>query len=213
MDGAILVVAATDGPMPQTKEHVLLARQVGVPCVLVFLNKCDAVEDEELIDLVEMEVRELLGKYQFPEDAPVIRGSALLALNGDPKWEAKIDELMEAVDTLCSAARSRGRQALPDADRRYFLDLRPRHGGDGPYRARQGEGGRGCRDRRLPRDAQERVHGRGNVQEAVGRGHGGRQRRHPAARHSERRCGARDGSGQAGLDHAAHQSSRARCTC
>jgi elongation factor Tu len=98
MDGAILVVAATDGPMPQTKEHVLLARQVGVPCVLVFLNKCDAVEDEELIELVELEVRELLGKYQFPEDAPVIRGSALLALNGDPKWEAKIDELMEAVD-------------------------------------------------------------------------------------------------------------------
>jgi elongation factor Tu len=101
MDGAILVVAATDGPMPQTKEHVLLARQVGVPCVLVFLNKCDAVEDTELIDLVEMEVRELLSKYQFPgDDVPVIRGSALLALNGDPVWEAKIDELMEAVDTF-----------------------------------------------------------------------------------------------------------------
>jgi elongation factor Tu len=101
MDGAILVVAATDGPMPQTKEHVLLARQVGVPCVLVFLNKCDAVDDTELIDLVEMEVRELLSKYQFPgDDVPVIRGSALLALNGDPKWEAKIDELMEAVDTF-----------------------------------------------------------------------------------------------------------------
>ena len=100
MDGAILVVAATDGPMPQTKEHVLLARQVGGPCIVVFLNKCDAVEDEELTDLVEMEVRELLSKYQFPgDDAPVIRGSALLALNGDPKWEAKIDELMEAVDT------------------------------------------------------------------------------------------------------------------
>jgi len=99
MDGAILVVAATDGPMPQTKEHVLLARQVGVPCIVVFLNKCDVVEDTELIDLVEMEVRELLSKYQFPgDDAPVIRGSALLALNGDPIWEAKIDELMEAVD-------------------------------------------------------------------------------------------------------------------
>jgi elongation factor Tu len=99
MDGAILVVAATDGPMPQTKEHVLLARQVGVPCIVVFLNKCDAVEDEELTDLVEMEVRELLTKYQFPgDDVPVIRGSALLALNGDPKWEAKIDELMDAVD-------------------------------------------------------------------------------------------------------------------
>jgi elongation factor Tu len=101
MDGAILVVAATDGPMPQTKEHVLLARQVGVPCVLVFLNKCDAVEDTELIDLVEMEVRELLSKYQFPgDDVPVIRGSALGALNGEPQWEAKIDELMEAVDTF-----------------------------------------------------------------------------------------------------------------
>src|ERR1700688_1124662 len=99
MDGAILVVAATDGPMPQTKEHVLLARQVGVPCVLVFLNKCDAVEDTELIDLVEMEVRELLSKYQFPgDDVPVIRGSALGALNGEAQWEAKIDELMEAVD-------------------------------------------------------------------------------------------------------------------
>jgi elongation factor Tu len=101
MDGAILVVAATDGPMPQTKEHVLLARQVGVPCVLVFLNKCDAVDDPELIDLVEMEVRELLTKYQFPgDDVPVIRGSALGALNGEPEWEAKIDELMEAVDSF-----------------------------------------------------------------------------------------------------------------
>jgi elongation factor Tu len=100
MDGAILVVAATDGPMPQTKEHVLLARQVGVPYIVVFLNKCDAVEDEELIDLVEMEVRELLTKYQYPgDDVPVIRGSALGALNGEAKWEAKIDELMAAVDS------------------------------------------------------------------------------------------------------------------
>jgi elongation factor Tu len=99
MDGAILVVAATDGPMPQTKEHVLLARQVGVPCMVVYLNKCDAVEDTELIDLVEMEVRELLNKYQFPgDDVPVIRGSALGALNGEPQWEAKVEELMEAVD-------------------------------------------------------------------------------------------------------------------
>ncbi|HEU5401438.1 MAG TPA: elongation factor Tu, partial [Terriglobales bacterium] len=99
MDGAILVVAATDGPMPQTKEHVLLARQVGVPYIVVFLNKCDAVEDPELIDLVEMEVRELLTKYQFPGDAlPVIRGSALGALNGEAKWEKSVDELMDAVD-------------------------------------------------------------------------------------------------------------------
>src|SRR5213082_2154573 len=99
MDGAILVVAATDGPMPQTKEHVLLARQVGVPYIVVFLNKCDAVEDPELIDLVEMEVRELLTKYQFPGDTlPVVRGSALGGLNGEAKWEKSIDELMDAVD-------------------------------------------------------------------------------------------------------------------
>jgi elongation factor Tu len=99
MDGAILVVAATDGPMPQTKEHVLLARQVGVPFIVVFLNKCDAVEDEELVELVEMEVRELLSKYDYPgDDTPIIRGSALGGLNGEPEWEAKIDELMEAVD-------------------------------------------------------------------------------------------------------------------
>src|ERR1700710_2081838 len=100
MDGAILVVAATDGPMPQTKEHVLLARQVGVPFIVVFLNKCDAVEDEELIELVEMEVRELLSKYDYPgDDTPIIRGSALGALNGEAQWEAKIDELMAAVDS------------------------------------------------------------------------------------------------------------------
>jgi elongation factor Tu len=87
--------------MPQTKEHVLLARQVGVPYIVVFLNKCDAVEDEELIELVEMEVRELLSKYDYPgDDTPIIRGSALGALNGEAKWEAKIDELMEAVDTF-----------------------------------------------------------------------------------------------------------------
>ena len=100
MDGAILVVAATDGPMPQTREHILLSRQVGVPYIIVFLNKCDMVDDEELIDLVEMEVRELLNEYDFPgDDTPVIRGSALKALEGDPKWTPAIDELKEAVDT------------------------------------------------------------------------------------------------------------------
>ena len=100
MDGAILVVAATDGPMPQTREHILLSRQVGVPYIIVFLNKCDMVDDEELIDLVEMEVRELLNEYDFPgDDTPIIRGSALKALEGDPKWTPAIDELMEAVDT------------------------------------------------------------------------------------------------------------------
>ena len=99
MDGAILVVDASDGPMPQTREHILLARQVGVPYIVVFLNKCDMVDDEELIDLVEMEVRELLSEYGFDGDnTPVIRGSALKALEGDPKWVGAIDELMAAVD-------------------------------------------------------------------------------------------------------------------
>ena len=99
MDGAILVVAATDGPMPQTREHILLSRQVGVPYIIVFLNKCDMVDDEELLDLVEMEVRELLNEYEFPgDDTPVIRGSALKALEGDPKWVPAIHELMDAVD-------------------------------------------------------------------------------------------------------------------
>ena len=100
MDGAILVVAATDGPMPQTKEHILLARQVGVPYIVVFLNKCDMVDDEELIELAEMDIRDILNGYNFPgDDTPIIRGSALKALEGDAKWEAAIDELMAAVDS------------------------------------------------------------------------------------------------------------------
>ena len=100
MDGAILVVAATDGPMPQTREHILLSRQVGLKKMVVFINKCDMVDDEELLDLVEMEVRELLTEYGFDGDnTPIIRGSALKALEGDPAYVAKIDELMEAVDT------------------------------------------------------------------------------------------------------------------
>jgi elongation factor Tu len=99
MDGAILVVASTDGPMPQTREHILLARQVGVPSLVVFMNKVDLVDDAELLDLVEMEIRELLSFYQFPgDDIPVIRGSALGGLNGDPAWVDKIMELMDAVD-------------------------------------------------------------------------------------------------------------------
>ena len=130
--------------MPQTKEHVLLARQVGVPSLVVFLNKCDAVEDEELIELVVLEVRELLSKYQFPgDDTPVVRGPALGALNGEAKWEAQIDELMAQVDKY-----------VPQPDRMVDLPFlmpiediflgspRPRqHGGYWTYRARQGQGG------------------------------------------------------------------------
>lgn len=101
MDGAILVIAATDGPMAQTREHILLARQVGVPYIVVFLNKCDMVDDEELIELVEMEVRELLDSYEFPgDDTPIIRGSALKALEGDASYQDKIWELMDAVDSF-----------------------------------------------------------------------------------------------------------------
>ncbi len=100
MDGAILVIAATDGPMAQTREHILLARQVGVPKMVVFMNKCDMVDDPELLDLVEMDIRDLLNEYGFDGDnTPIIRGSALKALEGDPEWVGKIDELMEAVDT------------------------------------------------------------------------------------------------------------------
>jgi len=100
MDGAILVVSAYDGPMPQTREHILLAHQVGVPCMIVFMNKCDLVDDPELLDLVEMEVRELLEKYEYPGDEiPVIRGSALKALNGDPEGEAQIQSLVDAIDS------------------------------------------------------------------------------------------------------------------
>ena len=100
MDAAILVVAATDGPMPQTREHILLSRQVGVPYIIVFLNKCDMVDDEELIDLVEMEVRDLLSEYDYPgDDTPIIRGSALKALEGDPQWTPAIHELLDTMDS------------------------------------------------------------------------------------------------------------------
>src|ERR1700739_1397575 len=114
MDGSILVVAAPHGPMPQTREHVLLARQVGVPYIVVALNKCDAVDDPELLDLVELEVRELLKSYQFPgDDVPVIRLSALGALNGEAKWEKQVDALMEAVDkSVPQRARGRAKPCL-----------------------------------------------------------------------------------------------------
>ena len=99
MDGAILVVASTDGPMPQTREHILLARQVNVPKIVVFMNKVDLVDDPEMLDLVEMEIRDLLKFYGFDEDCPIIRGSALGALNGEPQWVDKVMELMDAVDS------------------------------------------------------------------------------------------------------------------
>ena len=117
MDGAILVVAATDGPMPQTREHILLARQVGVPAMVVFLNKVDAVDDEELLELVELEVRELLSQYEFPgDDIPVVRGSALGALNGEEKWEVTVTQLMEAVDSYIP-------QPLRDTEKPFLMPV------------------------------------------------------------------------------------------
>jgi elongation factor Tu len=168
MDGAILVVAATDGPMPQTREHILLARQVGVPYIVVFLNKCDAVEDPELLELVELEVRELLKSYQFPGDTvPVIRGSALKALNGEEKWEKTILELMEAVDkNIPLPQRDVDKPfAMPIED---IFDFGPRHGGDRAHRARQGEGGRGNGDCGLPADGEAGGDRRGDVPQAAG---------------------------------------------
>ena len=117
MDGAILVVAATDGPMPQTREHILLAKQVGVPKITVFLNKCDMVDDEELLELVEMEIRDLLNQYEFDGDnTPIIRGSALKALEGDEKWTAKIDELMESVDNYIP-------EPVRDTDKPFLISV------------------------------------------------------------------------------------------
>ena len=193
MDGAILVVAATDGPMPQTKEHVLLARQVGVPYIVVFLNKCDAVEDEELIELVEMEVRELLSKYDFPgDDTPIIRGSALGALERRrASGKAKIDELMEAVDKY-----------VPQPERAVDLpflmpieDIFSISGRGTVVTGRIERGkikvGEACSIGRLQGHPADGLHRRRDVQEAAGRGSGGRQRRSAAARHREGRCGAR----------------------
>ena len=117
MDGAILVVAATDGPMPQTREHILLARQVNVPRIVVFMNKCDMVDDPELLDLVEMEVRELLSSYDYDGDnTPIIRGSALGALNGEAKWEEKVMELMAAVDEYIP-------QPTRDVDKPFLMPI------------------------------------------------------------------------------------------
>ncbi len=214
MDGAVLVVAATDGPMPQTREHVLLARQVNVPYIVVYMNKCDAVDDPELLDLVEMEVRELLTKYQFPGDKiPVMRGSALKALEGDANWEKSIFELMEAVDSYIPMPPREIGQAVPDAGGGHLLDLGARDGGDGTGGAGEGEDPGGSGDRGVASGVvQAGGDGRGDVQEAAGRRAGGGQHRGVVAWHGEGRRGAWDGAGEAGVDHAAHEVQVARCT-
>ena len=153
MDGAILVVSAPDGPMPQTREHILLGRQVGVPAIVVYLNKVDMIakEDEELLDLVELELRELLSKYQYPGDTtPIIRGCALKALEGDAAelGRAVDPEADGGVRLVHPGAEARDRQAVPDAGRGRVHDLGPRHGGHGSRRARHRQGRRRDRDRR-----------------------------------------------------------------
>ena len=158
MDGAILVVNAADGPMPQTREHILLGRQVGIPTMVVYMNKVDQVDDEELLELVEMEIRELLSCYEYPgDDIPIIKGSALAAMEGrDPEiGENSIRELMAAVDEWIPTPERAGGPAVPDADRGRVLDLGPRHGRDRPCRARRGQRGRRDRDRGHPADTRK----------------------------------------------------------
>ena len=208
MDGAILVVSAADGPMPQTREHILLARQVGVPYIVVYMNKADMVDDKELLELVEMEVRELLSKYKFPGDkTPIVIGSALKALEGDKGelGEQSIMKLADALDSYIPTPGARGRRGVPDAGGGRVLDLGSRHGGHRARGARGVQGGRRDRDRGAQAHGEDRVHGRGDVPQAAGPGAGGRQRGDLAARHQARGRRARAGAGQARLDHAAHE--------
>ena len=211
MDGAILVVSAADGPMPQTREHILLARQVGVPYIVVYMNKVDMVDDPELIELVELEIRELLTKYQFPGDkTPIVKGSALKALQSEskdinaPEYKS-ILELMDAVDSYIPEPKR-------DIDKPYLMPLEDVFSiaGRGTVvtgRIERGsrEGGRRDRDRGHQAHAEDRGDGRRDVPEAPGPGRGRRQRRRPASRHQEGRSGARHGPGKAGKHHPAHQ--------
>ena len=207
MDGAILVVSATDGPMPQTREHILLARQVGVPYIVVALNKSDAVDDEELLELVELEVRELLSAYEFPgDDIPVIRVSALKALEGDAEWTPKILELMEAVDDYVpEPEREIDKPFLMPVEDVFTITGR---GTVATGRVEQGvvKTGEEIEIVGIHRTAAKTVvHRRGDVPQAARPGPGGRQRRLPAARRQARGRRARTGAVQARFDHAAHQ--------
>ena len=214
VDGAILVVAATDGPMPQTREHVLLARQVGVPSIVVALNKVDMVDDEELLELVELEVRELLNEYEFPgDDIPVVRVSALKALEGDAERTAKILELMDAVDAYIPEPER-------DIDKPFLMPIEDVFTITGRGTVVTGGWSRGSstpvtrsRSSGSSRRTKTTCTGCGDVPQAARRGPGGRQHRCAAAGHEEGRGGAGSGAGQAGLDHAAHRASRRRCTC
>ena len=208
MDGAILVVSAADGPMPQTREHILLARQVGVPYIVVYLNKADMVDDKELLELVELEVRELLSKYEFPGDkTPIVIGSAKQALEGDKGelGEGSILKLAEALDSYIPTPKRAidGPFLMPVEDVFSISGRGTVVTGSGG--ARGGEGGGGAGDCGVAADAEDGVHGGGDVPQALGSGAGGGQRRGAAARDEAGRGGAWAGAGQAGEHHAAHQ--------
>ena len=207
MDGAILVVAATDGPMPQTKEHVLLARQVGVPYIVVALNKADMVDDEEILELVELEVRELLSEYEFPgDDLPVVRVSALKALEGDAEWGETILELMDAVDESIP-------QPEREIDKPFLMPIEDVFTITGRGTVVTGRIERGIVKVNETvdivgiqrRQADHDGHRRRDVPQAARRGPGRRERRSAPARHQARGRRARPGRHQAGLDHAAHR--------
>ncbi len=208
MDGAILVVSAADGPMPQTREHILLARQVGVPALVVFLNKCDMVDDPELLELVEMEVRELLSKYEFPgDDIPIIRGSALAALeNKDPKLgHDAILELMKAVDAnIPQPARPIDQPFLMPVEDVFSISGR---GTVVTGRVERGivKVGEEIEIVGSARHPEDHRHRRRNVPQAARSGPGRRQHRRAAPRHQARGSRARPGSLQARLRQAAHQ--------
>ena len=206
MDGAILVVSAADGPMPQTREHILLARQVGVPFIVVFLNKVDMVDDEELVELVELEVRELLSKYEFPGDEiPVVKGSALKALEGDEEGKTQVRELMAAADEYIPVPE----RAVDKPFLMPIEDIFSISGRGTVVTGRVDRGmvkvGAGDGDRGDPGDDEAGGDGSGDVQEAAGRGAGRRQCRVTVEGDGQGRCGARPGGGADGDDHAAHE--------
>ena len=208
MDGAILVVSAADGPMPQTREHILLARQVGVPYIVVYMNKADMVDDKELLELVEMEVRELLSKYEFPGDTtPIVIGSAKLALEGDKGelGEGSILKLAEALDSYIPQPKRLidGPFLMPVED---VFSISGR-GTVVTGRVERGvvKVGEELEIVGLEADAEDGVHGGGDVPQAAGPGAGGGQRGGAAAGHEAGGSGAWAGAGEAGLDHAAHE--------
>ena len=208
MDGAILVVSAADGPMPQTREHILLARQVGVPALVVYLNKVDMVDDPELLDLVELEVRELLSKYEFPGDEiPIVKGSALAALEGKDEAIGKnsIHELMKAVDDyIPQPDRPKDKPFLMPIEDVFSISGR---GTVVTGRIERGivKVGEEVEIVGIKPTTKTVCHRRRNVPQAARSGRGGRQCRLPVARRRSRGGRARPGAVQAGLGHAAHQ--------